>query len=531
MKQSTLLAIFLVILVTQCVYSQPLSGTYTINRFQANAGTNFSSFENAIARLTSSGVSGPVTMNVMNAAYAEKLVFDTEIAGSSTTNRVTFVGQGIATPTISTNNNTDTTNYIIRIDGVSHLVFKNLNLLASVNPAYPMCGTLVGVYSINNSDIIFDNVTFDGITPAYYDVYSVLVNGFNIGANNFEFKQCTFKHGSDAIALVSPYDVRSSLLSVKGCTFQNNLGTCIGGNNFDRILLSGNTMSGCIMGVQMDAIGIADVKRNYMYNLSFAGIWLANVGTSGNVFNNAIAVVGSQEKGMVITGSNNMNIVHNTVYTDQAATSYYQLSGNNVNVVNNIFMQNGNGYAARFLGVSGIGTVNYNDYYAPSGTLARWAGVTCSTVGQLQQTSGQNANSLAINPQFVSSIDLHASAAGLDNAGLAVGIPKDIEGQSRSTTTPDIGADEFTASGNIQAFVGARQMMLSDMYYVSSTQTIRWSAALKERTSLTVVNALGEQVYQVLVGAGSTQQDIVVPLVSGIYFASMDKETLPFVVR
>ena len=39
--------------------------------------------------------------------------------------------------------------------------------------------------------------------------------------------------------------------------------------------------------------------------------------------------------------------------------------------------------------------------------------------------------------------DLHAQGQVADNAGTPVGVLTDIDGDTRSTTTPDIGADEF----------------------------------------------------------------------------------------
>jgi hypothetical protein len=70
------------------------------------------------------------------------------------------------------------------------------------------------------------------------------------------------------------------------------------------------------------------------------------------------------------------------------------------------------------------------------------------TFAEWQAGSGQDANSISVNPVFVSPTDLHLTPAGnkdIDNKGTPVnGITTDIDNETRSTTIPDIGADEFS---------------------------------------------------------------------------------------
>jgi hypothetical protein len=60
--------------------------------------------------------------------------------------------------------------------------------------------------------------------------------------------------------------------------------------------------------------------------------------------------------------------------------------------------------------------------------------------------SGHDANSFAHDPGFVSTGDLHITLAGrtpVSNNGVAIaGVTTDVDGEPRSPTTPDIGADE-----------------------------------------------------------------------------------------
>ena len=66
----------------------------------------------------------------------------------------------------------------------------------------------------------------------------------------------------------------------------------------------------------------------------------------------------------------------------------------------------------------------------------------------MQAFSGQDLNSVSVDPLFVSSADLHASAGALVSAGTPVaGIGLDIDGQVRDMANPEMGADEFDFVG------------------------------------------------------------------------------------
>jgi hypothetical protein len=94
---------------------------------------------------------------------------------------------------------------------------------------------------------------------------------------------------------------------------------------------------------------------------------------------------------------------------------------------------------------------NYNDFFSNatgSGTNSVGKiGVTdYATLGTWQAASAQDANSISANPLFTSTTDLHISGGSspVANAGTAIaGVTDDFDGDTRSATTPDLGADEF----------------------------------------------------------------------------------------
>ena len=97
-------------------------------------------------------------------------------------------------------------------------------------------------------------------------------------------------------------------------------------------------------------------------------------------------------------------------------------------------------------------TSNYNVLYAPGtgGFTGLFNNVDRLTLANWQTATGQDANSIAADPQFVSATDLHINPSALrlaspvDNAGTPIaGITDDFDGGPRNATTPDIGADEI----------------------------------------------------------------------------------------
>ncbi|QLQ06912.1 MAG: hypothetical protein HZY76_13270 [Anaerolineae bacterium] len=79
------------------------------------------------------------------------------------------------------------------------------------------------------------------------------------------------------------------------------------------------------------------------------------------------------------------------------------------------------------------------------GTNLGYLGAAQATLAAWQTATGQDANSISADPLFVSTTDLHLSgpsSPAVDAGTPIAGITIDIDGDTRSATTPDIGADE-----------------------------------------------------------------------------------------
>jgi len=103
-------------------------------------------------------------------------------------------------------------------------------------------------------------------------------------------------------------------------------------------------------------------------------------------------------------------------------------------------------YCAATTAIS-AGNVNYNDYYCPNGNVGYYNGANRTLLAAWQTATTKDNNSISILPGFVSATDLHIAlgSTAVNNLGIPVaGILYDYDGDARNTSTPDIGADEFS---------------------------------------------------------------------------------------
>jgi hypothetical protein len=236
--------------------------------------------------------------------------------------------------------------------------------------------------------------------------------------------------------------------------------TNIVSNNI-QILSTANVTAGSygIEGIQISSQGVYNVFNNVVTgfvfpNLAqglFLGIDVTSATTNpitANIFNNSVYM------------ANGSNTIGATPPTQTAFN--LNLSGasgtRTVNVMNNIFANFEGDYATQAIRVASTNTAtllsNYNNLYSAggSGTVGIFGATACATLADWKTASSQDANSVSGDPGFVSATDLHINptvfpASVVSNAGTPIGmVTTDIDGDLRSVSTPDIGADEYVAS-------------------------------------------------------------------------------------
>ena len=123
------------------------------------------------------------------------------------------------------------------------------------------------------------------------------------------------------------------------------------------------------------------------------------------------------------------------------STSYFTPGGNSLK--NNIVANLNGGMtvvAPSYItsGDSAYFTSDNNLFYSSNTASFEYAGTTMND-SVWRSTTSQDANSVWGDPMFNNPLtDLHVMGPGADNSGTPLGLMTDIDGDTRSTTTPDI---------------------------------------------------------------------------------------------
>ncbi|WP_379965017.1 T9SS type A sorting domain-containing protein [Epilithonimonas sp. UC225_85] len=487
---------------TSAVFQTSLSGTYTVG-----AGGNFTTLTAAVSAANAKGLCGPTVFSLTDALYTTSETFPITInslAGASATNTLTIKPATSATPIIRDNNSTgiivlDGANYVI-IDGSNISGGSTKNLTIRNNNA--VTGVGIGFKNgASNNVVKYNNIlTAQASTTTYTGSVTFSTSTAAAGNNNNTIQENKFGP-SNSLPTIAVYNLGSS-------TAKQNTGNMITKNDisdfayagiydtgfssgfiYDGNLIYGTqtqTSSTMLVGMLFDNATIYSptIKNNKIYDLKttntstttgyLKGIDLYDIAASTClIYNNMINLYGNGAgaPGIRISGIEDestvgtVNIYYNSVNITGSASSasgsfgflknYSDTTVLKNNIFSNIRISSGTGAQYSIVWDSSQGgalTSDYNDFYSSGNANNILAATTANitTLADWKSTTGKDANSLNVMPSFVSTTDLHITAGctSLESAGTPIsGITTDFDGATRSATTPDIGADEFT--GNI----------------------------------------------------------------------------------
>ena len=441
-------------------FGAAIAGNLTVG----GPGANYATLNDVINVLNNYGLCGSVIINLRPGIYTEQVSFG-QIEGLSSTNTITIQAENgdSSSVTIKYNATSAADNYIFNFNDASYITIKNLTLEAT-GSTYGKVLLITG----GSHNLTFKNNRIIGnLTTTSTSTNLALIHDES-GSNEdyLKFHNNLLLGGSHGIYL---YGASTTSKEIGNEIYNNIIYTNYRGlyiYNQENIEAIGNYIDNSKYYVYTSYYGIyayyidgsSKITRN---NIVMAdGIYGIYFGTSDGISasnpniigNNFISIDGSGTiSGLYLAGTSTfLSVVHNSIHIIASSTTsraiYTGASGNNINIINNIFVNTGGGYAAYFSTTSSLNIVNHNDYYAPSSQyLAYWGGNRAFLV-DLRVASGKNLNSVSVNPYFKSEIDLHA-ALTVNNLGMALSyINDDIDGDSRSATSPDLGADEFTPS-------------------------------------------------------------------------------------
>ncbi|MSP65337.1 MAG: T9SS type A sorting domain-containing protein, partial [Flavobacteriaceae bacterium] len=217
----------------------------------------------------------------------------------------------------------------------------------------------------------------------------------------------------------------------------------------------------------------------------------STVASPSEISNNMIAIVApatATTYGIYPNHVANMNIDHNTVsvlggsatfgrglYINRSTSTTAFVVGA-LNVRNNIISNTGLGYAVEIAATANtaamIGAMSNNAYQGNAlnpfraGTVA----TNYTTLATWQAATTKDAGSVFGTINFYGPTDLHVQNALANNIGTPLAsITTDIDGQSRSATTPDAGADEYTPLSCVSAAA------ITVPTFGGNTATVSWT--------------------------------------------------------
>ena len=483
----------------------PLSGSYTIG---SSAGNDFHSLTQAWDALKHLGVSGSINLYLGNNIYTEQVFLKGPINGVSANNTITIKGNGINSEFRRVQHKKAKNFAAFYLKNVKHIILDSVYInLTSPGGEY-FAGILIdSVESIqiknctikNNGQLsqapygillageVFRN-GFSGSGSAYYDntiVNYVTIKDIHIAGSNIAIRA----QGSGPYGYY--YNNPLKNITIKNCEITDFTSTGISTVCTKNIKIIDNYVE--TTPKSQNATGIysaynklgGTIRNNKILitptDSTALNIWGLETkylsGSSNNHFliaNNMVNIISDTcvSRGFTDYNSNYIDIVFNTVNVNSSRYQSYAFSGNmsytgsayHIWLENNVFTNFGNGIAME-LGYlyqpSYTLKVDYNNLYTNGSNLVSYNNNLKSDLAAWKAaTSGFAIHSKSVDPGYASQTDLHASSILMNNGGTpGFGITHDIDGVLRSTTAPDMGANEYTPPYNqvrIIDYLGAR---------------------------------------------------------------------------
>lgn len=493
-----LVAVFMCVAGATAI-AQPLAGTYTIG----GAAPNYATIEAAITDLNARGVSAPVTFAIRSGTYTPPATgyVLSQVATMTSTNTVTFRPDANAVVTVDGTLSVPIfdfsggdyyvldgwggagllkrdwkiiqrgTGQAIRfINGAQFNTVRNANIVSNAT------GSTTGHISFSTSTGVgnsYNTITANTIgdsTATLRSSCGIYLSGTSTGKNGRNkiddndiinlgysggFIYGVYISGNNDSTLVTRNRIRvtnvansPSVYPLYGVYYTNTTTTTYDTIAYNRIwdlrsqYTTATTYGIYISSASANPVAIHNnmIALNGDVNGATYGIYISTSSTTNfTVDYNSIEVTSTiglayTSAALYMSSSANVtarnNVLSTTRFTAGATTSYCVYRGSTLGTFtsnNNVFYH------------TGVGTTM--GYSSPTvyATLATW-----------QAGTGRDVNSRTGNPRFVSvpGGDLHISGVQrtpVEGAGTAIpGLTLDFDGNTRSATTPDVGADEGT---------------------------------------------------------------------------------------
>lgn len=463
--------------LTDAAYNAGSGETFPITINQLTGSSSVNTLTIVPATGVNATVSGSNATAIIKLNGADYIIIDGSNSGGTTRNL-----------TIS-NTNTGTSSAGVLIAslgagaGATNDVLKNCNIStgSSSNTTYGIsAGTTAGAGGADNDNLTLQN---NAVTVATVGIYAngtaavsaggldnLVVSGNSVTSNGSSTTAYGIQLGNALNSTVSQNTVNIST-SASTAPVAISLETGFVSSVISRNLISAAITSatggyagrGITIGTNSASSNLT-VSNNIIYGVngsnwsgfgasSSMGIAVGIVGNSStlttttggvNLYYNSVSLSGSM-------GSGSSSAITTAIYIGSGASA--------LDIRNNIFSntQTATSTTQKNFAIysaaanTAFSTINYNDYYVAnsfntaSAILGNIGGTDRTTLANIVTGFGGNANSLAVDPVFTSSTNLHLQTTStLDAKATPIGgITNDYDGDTRDASTPDIGADEF----------------------------------------------------------------------------------------
>jgi hypothetical protein len=411
-------------------------------------------------------ISGTAAVNIglINLNGTDRVVFDGSLSGG-TDRSLTISNAQTGTSTVFWIRSAGAGN------GANNNTIKNTVIHGARTTAQTTAGILAGsgttiggpAEAPNNNNTVTNNWIYSVQNSIYNQGNTGLDQNWTITNNEFGSSVAAEKNAFRGMLMgnatnfvitgnevhgVSSFPTTTAAMSGIQLAFSVTNGS-VSGNTIYDIVNTSSSGTGAF-GLQLSAVPVSNVliANNMIYGMSAAGSATVNSNGHGITINSATALGAGAYK----LYHNSINLNTNQASGTTAALNLASTIGaaGALDVRNNIFANTQTSGATRYsvhsAAAAGVfSTINFNDYFS-SGSVGFLGGVR-ATLAEWQTATSQDSNSLAVDPLFVSATDLHLQAGSpMINAGTPLAeVTTDIDGDARSATTPDIGADEVVA--------------------------------------------------------------------------------------
>lgn len=441
-----------------------LGGEYTLGGDEAD----FTDFAGLTRILNIGGVYASVEVAVSNGVYDEFVQF-LEIPGTSAADSVLVFASTTDPADVIISGDSVTINRpgVVTFDDCKYVTLRGMTINEGRRYPYSLYEYSSAIYLGSRAKFIaIDSCVFIENESVRWNEDGAIANfpagGFPLAITNNTFLRwkyaCNIRgshNDADCGALIS----NNKLIGQRegGISLNSAPGSCISNN---RIQIGGRFAMGGIIAVGFSSSIVVSGNTIHGDEMTGPGIWIRTNAAFPEfplqISNNMVAMTGTTAcSGIKVQSSTEprggyIDAIYNSVLIESPGgpadcAAYVETGNSGGRFLNNNLVSLGGApaFSSQSVSLRPGSTFDFNNFYSTGDQLAAIDGAAIGSLSELQDSTETNRHSMSVFPELHSKTDLRSYDYRLNGAAQPVEITTDIDGQSRSQDSPDIGADEF----------------------------------------------------------------------------------------